>query len=168
MFIYSAKMTSTLPYFSSANEKLKKYFEEVKIKEYNEAYQQANLNIYIDGQFNLASQAEIMNKLNELQKEISKQTFKNVTKMIKSESSKNTIDKDAEEIKSVMDKLISDVEEQQKILDVEEQQKILEKKAKSAKKAKEIRAKKKQEEDIKKKQNPESDNPTKRGRPFAT
>ena len=49
------------------------YYKQVKLQEYNDAYQQAQLNIVLEGERNLASQAEIMNRLTQLQQEIANQ-----------------------------------------------------------------------------------------------
>lgn len=50
------------------------YYKQIKMQEYNDTYQQAQLDIVLDGQRNLASSAEIMNRLTELQQEIAKQS----------------------------------------------------------------------------------------------
>lgn len=63
-----------LPYYSSLNSQMAEYYKQVKMQEYNDTYQQAQLDIVLDGQRNLASSAEIMNKLTELQKEITNQS----------------------------------------------------------------------------------------------
>ena len=49
------------------------YYKQIKMQEYNDTYQQAQLDIVLEGQRNLASQAEIMNRLNELQTQIANQ-----------------------------------------------------------------------------------------------
>ena len=49
------------------------YLKQVKMQEYNDTYQQAQLDIVLEGQRNLASQAEIMNRLKELQTQIANQ-----------------------------------------------------------------------------------------------
>jgi hypothetical protein len=50
------------------------YLKQVKMQEYNDTYQQAQLDIILEGQRNLASQAEIMNRLIELKTQIANQT----------------------------------------------------------------------------------------------
>ena len=54
------------------------YYKQVKMQEYNDTYQQAQLDIVLDGQRNLASTAEIMNRLTELQREIANQTVNKI------------------------------------------------------------------------------------------
>ena len=54
------------------------YYKQVKMQEYNDTYQQAQLDIVLDGQRNLASTAEIMNRLTELQQEIANQTVNKI------------------------------------------------------------------------------------------
>jgi len=72
-----------LPYFSSLNSKMSEYYKQVKMQEYNDTYQQAQLDIVLDGQRNLASQAQIMEKLNELQREIANQTVQSIIPLSK-------------------------------------------------------------------------------------
>ena len=66
-------MSLTLPYYSSLNSQMAEYYKQVKLQEYNDAYQQAQLNIVLEGERNLVSQAEIMNRLTQLQQEIANQ-----------------------------------------------------------------------------------------------
>lgn len=73
----------TLPYYSSLNSQMAEYYKQIKMQEYNDMYQQAQLDIVLDGERNLASQAEIMNKLNELQREITNQTVQNIIPLSK-------------------------------------------------------------------------------------
>jgi len=67
-------MSVTLPYYSSLNSQMAEYYKQIKMQEYNDAYHQAQLNIVLDGERNLASQAKIMNRLTQLQQEIANQT----------------------------------------------------------------------------------------------
>ena len=67
-----------LPYYSSLNSQMAEYYKQVKMQEYNDTYQQAQLDIVLDGQRNLASTAEIMNRLTELQQEIANQTVNKI------------------------------------------------------------------------------------------
>ena len=54
------------------------YLKQVKMQEYNDTYQQAQLDIVLEGQRNLASQAEIMNRLKELQTQIANQAAQTI------------------------------------------------------------------------------------------
>lgn len=54
------------------------YLKQVKMQEYNDTYQQAQLDIVLEGQRNLVSQAEIMNRLNELKTQIANQTAQSI------------------------------------------------------------------------------------------
>ena len=49
------------------------YYKQIKLQEYNDVYQQAQLDIVLEGERNLVSQAEIMNRLSQLQQEIANQ-----------------------------------------------------------------------------------------------
>ena len=54
------------------------YLKQVKMQEYNDTYQQAQLDIVLEGQRNLVSQAEIMNRLKELQTQITNQAAQTI------------------------------------------------------------------------------------------
>ena len=71
-------MPVTLPYYSSLNSQMAAYNKQIKMQEYNDTYQQAQLDIVLDGERNLASQAEIMNRLNQLQQEIANQSAQKI------------------------------------------------------------------------------------------
>lgn len=76
-----------LPYYSSLNSQMAEYYKQVKMQEYNDTYQQAQLDIVLDGQRNLASTAEIMNRLTELQQEIANQSIKTLIPLEKTNTS---------------------------------------------------------------------------------
>jgi len=84
---------ATLPYYSSLNSQMAEYYKQVKMQEYNDTYHQAQLDIVLDGQRNLATQAQIMEKLNELQSEIANQAIQNVIPLSKTNAPEMIIEK---------------------------------------------------------------------------
>lgn len=65
------------------------YYKQVKLQEYNDAYQQAQLDIVLEGERNLASQAEIINRLTQLQQEIANQAAKTLIPLNKTNALTN-------------------------------------------------------------------------------
>lgn len=122
-------MSLKLPYFSSLNSQMAQYYKQIKMQEYNDTYQQAQLDIVLEGERNLASQAEIMNRLTQLQQEIANQAVQTLIPLSKTnaptvETSKfpgmtasdyeNIMIRKAEidknEVKNVLNNIINEIE----------------------------------------------------------
>ena len=89
----------SLPYYSSLNSQMAEYLKQVKMQEYNDTYQQAQLDIVLEGQRNLASQAEIMNRLKELQTQIANQASTSLIPLSKTNANAPEAAKQIEEEK---------------------------------------------------------------------